>query len=75
MTNNKKVAFMGVSWSERSVSGFATGRNGWRFEFWVYPGKVYIDMRGNTDYSAKSDACQIRRALKECYSDIFNAKA
>lgn len=66
---------MGVSRSERSVSGFAIGRNGWHFEFWVYPGEVDIDMRGITDYSAKADARQIRRALKEWYSDIFNAKA
>lgn len=53
------------------VSGWARGRNGWRFEFHISPGLIDLDTRGLTDYAVKADARQIKRELKKTFSAMF----
>ena len=70
----KDFTLSGVSTDNGLASGWATGRNGWRFEFHVFPGLIEIDMKDRTDYSAKADARQIKRELKKCFAHIYGAK-
>ena len=72
MKRNQNVTICENTRLEGWVTGWATGRNGWRFEFSVSPGNVDLDMREHTEADAKADARQIRRELKKCYSYVFN---
>ena len=76
MKKKNSVTFSGVDVDRDHglAHGWATGMNGWKFEFRVCRGLIEINTREQTVYDAKADARQIRRELKKCFADIYNAK-